>query len=73
MPIKFKETSTTILKGGKKIVQHHFMKDQLTGVLSEELSKCVETNQHGVEVTKKGKGKLKQKIHNELVRRGIKS
>jgi len=36
------------------------------------LVKCYETDDHGREVTKKGKGKLKMKILNELVRREVK-
>lgn len=61
MPIKFKETSITIPKGGKKIIRNHYMYMQKTEELITEFNKT-----HLV----KGKRKTNQKIRNELVRRG---
>ena len=45
------------------------IKNQSETTLREELERCFETDKLGREVTKKGKGKLKQKIMNELARR----
>ncbi len=70
MPIKLKESSKRVERGTKRVtIEHHYMKCQSLETLNKELENCKETDNLGREVTKKGKGKLKQKIMNELVRR----
>ena len=62
MPIKFKATVTNVDRSsGKKSYQNHYMHMQKSEELITEFNKT-----HLV----KGKGKLNQKIRNELVRRG---
>lgn len=70
MPIKLKESVKRVERGTKRVtIEHHYMKCQSVETLNKELESCFETDNLGREVTKKGKGKLKQKIMNELVRR----
>lgn len=70
MPVKFKDSVAKYDRQTKKTtVEHHYMKNQSETTLREELERCFETDKLGREVTKKGKGKLKQKIMNELARR----
>tara|TARA_B100001996_G_scaffold355789_1_gene318659 strand:+ start:495 stop:719 length:225 start_codon:yes stop_codon:yes gene_type:complete len=70
MPIKLKESVKRVERGTKRVtIEHHYMKCQSLETLKKELESCYETDNLGREVTKKGKGKLKQKIMNELVRR----
>ena len=62
MPIKFKPTAVTVARGStKKTTVHYYMKCTPLKELIEEFNKT-----HLV----KGKGKLNQKIRNELVKRG---
>ena len=62
MPIKYKETVTNVDRSsGKKSYQNHYMHMQKTEDLIAEFNKTSRV---------KGKGKLNQKIRNELVRRG---
>ena len=62
MPIKFRPTDVTIARGtGKKSVTHYYMKNTPLKELIDEWNKIKGT---------KGKGKLRQKIENEFVRRG---
>ena len=62
MPIKYKETVTNVDRSsGKKSYQNHYMHMQKTEDLIAEFNKT-----H----LAKRKGKLNQKIRNELVRRG---
>jgi hypothetical protein len=74
MPIKLRQSQTQRIdrRSEKTTTTHYWMKGQTVDVLIEELVKCYETDDHGREVTKKGKGKLKMKILNELVRREVK-
>jgi len=61
MPIKFKPTQVVVARGtGKKSVTHHYMKSTSLKELIDEWNKIKGT---------KGKGKLRQKIENEFVRR----
>ena len=70
MPIKLKESSKRVERGTKKVtIEHHYMKCQSLETLNKELESCFTTDNLGRTVTKKGKGKLIQKIMNELVRR----
>ena len=70
MPIKFKDSVAKYDRQTKKTtIEHHYIKNQSETTLREELERCFETDKLGREVTKKGKGKLKQKIMNELARR----
>lgn len=73
MPIKLRQSQTQRIdrRSDKTTTQHYWMKGQSIAVLVEELDKCHETDDHGRVVTKKGKGKLKKKILNELVRREV--
>ena len=72
MPIKLKDSSKRVERGTKKVtIEHHYMKCQSLETLNKELESCNTTDNQGFEVTKKGKGKLKQKIMNELVRRKV--
>jgi hypothetical protein len=59
MPIKFKPSQTTFVKGKGKVTTHSYIKQ----ISKEELIKYVNDGQ---------KNKVKQKCMNELVRRGIK-
>jgi hypothetical protein len=59
MPIKFKPSQTTFVKGKGKVTNHYFIKN----TPKEELIKYLNDGQ---------KNKIKQKCSNELVRRGIK-
>ena len=61
-----------IFCGPKTTTTHHWMKGQKVEVLEKELESIQEVDIDGRVTTKKGKGKLKQKILNELVRREIK-
>jgi hypothetical protein len=73
MPVKFKQSQTVRARGSNKsTTTHYWMKGQLIEVLEKELEACKDTDLEGRVTTKKGKGKLKQKILNELVRRETK-
>jgi|TARA_B110000977_G_C10982037_1_gene456518 hypothetical protein len=62
MPIKYTSTVTVVDRSsGKKSYQNHYMHMQKTEDLIAEFNKTSRV---------KGKGKLNQKIRNELVRRG---
>ena len=73
MPVKFKPSQSVRARGSTKTTTtHHWMKGQKVEVLEKELESIQEVDIDGRVTTKKGKGKLKQKILNELVRREIK-
>lgn len=73
MPVKFKPSQSVRARGATKTTTtHHWMKGQKVEVLEKELEACKDTDLEGRVTTKKGKGKLKQKILNELVRRETK-
>jgi hypothetical protein len=59
MPVKFKPSQTTFVKGKGKVTVHSYIKQQS----KEELIDYINKGQ---------KNKIKQKCMNELVRRGIK-
>ena len=58
MPVKFKPSQTTFVKGKVKVTTHNYIKQQS----KEELVKYINEGQ---------KNKVKQKCRNELVRRGV--
>jgi len=58
MPVKFKPSQTTFVKGKGKVTQNYFIKN----ISKEELIEYINNGQ---------KNKIKQKCSNELVRRGI--
>tara|TARA_R110001592_G_scaffold1805_10_gene10838 strand:- start:2306 stop:2512 length:207 start_codon:yes stop_codon:yes gene_type:complete len=58
MPVKFKPSQTTFVKGKGKVTQNYFIKN----TSKEELIEYINNGQ---------KNKIKQKCSNELVRRGI--
>tara|TARA_B100002019_G_C21005392_1_gene467354 strand:+ start:478 stop:690 length:213 start_codon:yes stop_codon:yes gene_type:complete len=61
MPIKFKPTQKTLVRGTKTVVtQHFYIKNIPTAELFEYLNNS------------NGKPKIKQKCRNEITRRGIK-
>lgn len=59
MPIKFKPSQTTFVKGKGKVTNHYFIKNTSKQELIDYLNKGQ-------------KPKIKQKCSNELARRGIK-
>lgn len=59
MPVKFKPSQTTFVKGKGKVTTHSYIKQ----ISKEELIKYINDGQ---------KNKVKQKARNELVRRGVK-
>ena len=59
MPVKFKTSQTTFVKGQGRKTQHYYMKNTST----EELIDYINKGQ---------KPKIKQKCRNELTRRGVK-
>lgn len=62
MPIKLRKSATTVVRGtSQKTTVHYYMKTTPLNELIEEFNKTSRV---------KGKGKLNQKIRNELVRRG---
>lgn len=60
MPVKFKESSVTRLKGSNKSTKQHFY---MRNTSLEELTSALENSNTAP--------KLKQKIRNELVKRGV--
>lgn len=70
MPVKLKPSQTVRERGTNKLTTTHFyMKCQSMDTLVSELESCFQTDLEGRQTTKSGKGKLKQKIQNEIVRR----
>ena len=60
MPIKFKPSQTTLVRGTKNVVTQHFY---IKNTPKEELIDYINNGQ---------KPKIKQKCRNELTRRGVK-
>ena len=60
MPVKFKPSQTTFVKGKGKVTQHNFKKQQSQKELFDYIN------------SSNSKPKIAQKCRNELVRRGIK-
>ena len=58
MPVKFKPSQTTFIKGKGKVTSHSYIKQ----ISKEELIKYINDGQ---------KPKIKQKCRNELTRRGV--
>jgi|TARA_R110001592_G_scaffold80731_4_gene240202 hypothetical protein len=58
MPVKFKPSQTTFVKGKGKVTSHSYIKQ----ISKEELIKYINDGQ---------KNKVKQKARNELVRRNV--
>ena len=58
MPVKFKPSQTTFVKGKGKVTSHSYIKQ----ISKEELIKYINDGQ---------KNKIKQKARNELVRRNV--
>jgi len=58
MPIKFKPSQTTLVKGKGRVTQNYFIKN----IPQKELFEYINNGQ---------KNKIKQKCRNELVRRGV--
>tara|TARA_B100001093_G_scaffold483496_1_gene516051 strand:+ start:456 stop:659 length:204 start_codon:yes stop_codon:yes gene_type:complete len=58
MPVKFKPSQTTFIKGRGKVTSHSYIKQ----ISKEELIKYINDGQ---------KPKIKQKCRNELTRRGV--
>jgi|FLMP01.1.fsa_nt_emb hypothetical protein len=72
MPIKLKKSQTVLIKKtGKRETTHYYMKNTLLTELQKEYEGCFSTDIQGATITKRGKGKLKAKIQNELVRRKV--
>lgn len=60
MPVKFKPSQTTFVKGKGRVTQHNFIKTQSQKELFDYINGS------------NSKPKIAQKCRNELVRRGIK-
>jgi|TARA_B110000908_G_C10016084_1_gene340838 hypothetical protein len=72
MPIKLKKSQTVIVRGtSKKVTTHYYMRSTPIAELQKEYEGCFSTDIQGATITKRGKGKLKAKIQNELVRRKV--
>ena len=72
MPIKLKKSQTNYIKNTNKTVTTHFyIKSTPLVELQKEYEGCFSTDIQGATITKRGKGKLKAKIQNELVRRKV--
>ncbi len=74
MPIKLKKSQSNFIKGTNKTVTTHFyIKSTPLVELQKEYDNCFTTDRQGTTVTKQGKGRMKVKIQNELVKRGVMS
>ena len=72
MPIKLKKSQSNFIKGTNKTVTTHFyIKSTPLVELQKEYDNCFTTDRQGTTVTKQGKGRMKVKIQNELVKRGV--
>jgi len=72
MPIKLKKSQSNFIKGTNKTVTTHFyIKSTPLVELQKEYDNCFSKDKQGNTVTKQGKGRMKVKIQNELVKRGI--
>ena len=60
MPIKLRPTSRTQTRSGQISIEHHYIKAMSLDSLFEELNKY------------STKAKVKQKLRNEIIRRGVK-
>jgi len=72
MPIKLKKSQSNYVKGTHKTITTHFyIKSTPLVELQKEYDNCFSKDKQGTTVTKQGKGRMKVKIQNELVKRGI--
>jgi len=74
MPVKLKKSQSNYIKNTNKTVTTHFyIKSTPLVELQKEYDNCFSTDKQGTTVTKQGKGRMKVKIQNELVKRGVMS
>jgi hypothetical protein len=74
MPVKLKKSQSNYIKNTNKYVTTHFyIKSTPLVELQKEYDNCFTTDRQGATVTKQGKGRMKVKIQNELVKRGVMS
>ena len=74
MPVKLKKSQSNYIKNTNKYVTTHFyIKSTPLVELQKEYDNCFTTDRQGTTVTKQGKGRMKVKIQNELVKRGVMS
>jgi len=72
MPIKLKKSQSNYIKNtNKTLTTHFYIKSTPLVELQKEYDTCFSTDKQGATVTKQGKGRMKVKIQNELVKRGI--
>ena len=72
MPVKLKKSQSNYIKNTHKYITTHFyIKSTPLVELQKEYDNCFSTDKQGTTVTKRGKGRMKVKIQNELVKRGI--
>ena len=72
MPVKLKKSQSNYIKNtNKTITTHFYIKSTPLVELQKEYDNCFTTDRQGTTVTKQGKGRMKVKIQNELVKRGI--
>ena len=72
MPVKLKKSQSNYIKNTNKYVTTHFyIKSTPLVELQKEYDNCFSKDKQGATVTKQGKGRMKVKIQNELVKRGI--
>ena len=72
MPVKLKKSQSNYIKNTNKYVTTHFyIKSTPLVELQKEYDNCFTTDRQGTTVTKQGKGRMKVKIQNELVKRGV--
>jgi hypothetical protein len=72
MPVKLKKSQSNYIKNTNKYITTHFyIKSTPLVELQKEYDNCFSKDKQGATVTKQGKGRMKVKIQNELVKRGI--
>ena len=72
MPVKLKKSQSNYIKNTNKYVTTHFyIKSTPLVELQKEYDNCFSKDKQGATVTKQGKGRMKVKIQNELVKRGV--
>ena len=72
MPVKLKKSQSNYIKNTHKYITTHFyIKSTPLVELQKEYDNCFSKDKQGATVTKQGKGRMKVKIQNELVKRGI--
>lgn len=72
MPVKLKKSQSNYIKNTNKYITTHFyIKSTPLVELQKEYDNCFSKDKQGATVTKQGKGRMKVKIQNELVKRGV--